>query len=86
MANSLQARKRARQAEKRRSHNAARRSMMRTHLKKVVYAIEAGDKETASAAYKAAVPVLDNAVSKGLIHKNKAARHKSRLNAHIKAM
>jgi small subunit ribosomal protein S20 len=86
VANSLQARKRARQAEKRRSQNAARRSMMRTHLKKVVYAIEAGDKETASAAYKAAVPVLDNAVSKGLIHKNKAARHKSRLNAHIKAM
>jgi len=86
VANSLQARKRARQAEKRRSHNAARRSMLRTHLKKVVYAIEAGDKETASAAYKAAVPVLDNAVSKGLIHKNKAARHKSRLNAHIKAM
>ncbi|HDK37466.1 MAG TPA: 30S ribosomal protein S20 [Thiolapillus brandeum] len=86
MANSLQARKRARQAEKRRTHNAARRSMLRTHIKKVVYAIEAGDKETASAAYKAAVPVLDNAVSKGIIHKNKAARHKSRLNAHIKAM
>jgi len=86
VANSLQARKRARQAEKRRAHNAARRSMLRTHIKKVVYAIEAGDKETASAAYKAAVPVLDNAVSKGLIHKNKAARHKSRLNAHIKAM
>jgi len=86
VANSLQARKRARQAEKRRSHNAARRSMLRTHIKKVVYAIEAGDKETASAAYKAAVPVLDNAVSKGIIHKNKAARHKSRMNAHIKAM
>jgi len=86
VANSLQARKRARQAEKRRTHNAARRSMLRTHIKKVVYAIEAGDKETASAAYKAAVPVLDNAVSKGIIHKNKAARHKSRLNAHIKAM
>ncbi|WP_456373903.1 30S ribosomal protein S20 [Thiolapillus sp.] len=86
MANSLQARKRARQAEKRRAHNASRRSMLRTHIKKVVYAIEAGDKETASAAYTAAVPVIDNAVSKGLIHKNKAARHKSRLNAHIKAM
>ncbi|WP_456446249.1 30S ribosomal protein S20 [Thiolapillus sp.] len=86
MANSLQARKRARQAEKRRAHNASRRSMLRTHIKKVVYAIEAGDKETASAAYKMAVPVIDNAVSKGLIHKNKAARHKSRLNAHIKAM
>lgn len=86
MANSLQARKRARQAEKRRSHKAARRSILRTHIKKVVYAIEAGDKEIASAAYKVAVPVLDNAVSKGLMHKNKAARHKSRLNAHIKAM
>ncbi|WP_457674261.1 30S ribosomal protein S20 [Thiolapillus sp.] len=86
MANSLQARKRARQAEKRRAHNASRRSMLRTHIKKVVYAIEAGDKETASAAYKAAVPVIDRAVNKGLIHKNKAARHKSRLNAHIKAM
>jgi len=86
VANSLQARKRARQAEKRRAHNASRRSMLRTHIKKVVYAIEAGDKETASAAYKMAVPVIDNAVSKGLIHKNKAARHKSRLNAHIKAM
>ena len=86
MANSLQARKRARQAEKRRTQNAARRSMLRTQLKKVVYAIEAGDKETASAAYKAAVPVFDDAVNKGLIHKNKAARHKSRLNAHIKAM
>ncbi len=86
MANSLQARKRARQAEKRRAHNASRRSMLRTHIKKVVYAIEAGDKEAASAAYKAAVPVIDRAVNKGLIHKNKAARHKSRLNAHIKAM
>jgi len=86
VANSLQARKRARQAEKRRAHNASRRSMLRTHIKKVVYAIEAGDKETASAAYKAAVPVIDRAVNKGLIHKNKAARHKSRLNAHIKAM
>ena len=86
MANSLQARKRARQAEKRRAHNASRRSMLRTHIKKVIYAIEAGDKESASAAYKVAVPAIDNAVSKGLIHKNKAARHKSRLNAHIKAM
>jgi small subunit ribosomal protein S20 len=86
VANSLQARKRARQAEKRRAHNASRRSMLRTHIKKVIYAIEAGDKETASAAYTAAVPVIDNAVSKGLIHRNKAARHKSRLNAHIKAM
>jgi len=86
VANSLQARKRARQAEKRRKHNAGRRSMLRTHIKKVVYAIEAGDKETAVAAYEAAVPVIDRAANKGLIHKNKAARHKSRLNAHIRAM
>ena len=86
MANSPQARKRARQAEKRRKHNASGRSMLRTYIKKVVYAIEAGDKEAAVAAYTAAIPVIDKAVSKGLMHKNKAARHKSRLNAHIKGM
>lgn len=86
MANSPQARKRARQAETRRQHNAGRRSMLRTNLKKVVYAIEAGNKEAASEAYKAAVPVIDNAANNGIIHKNKAARHKSRLNAQIKAM
>jgi small subunit ribosomal protein S20 len=86
VANSPQARKRARQAEKRRQHNAGRGSMLRTKIKKVVYAIETGDKETASAAYKEAVPVIDNAAANGMIHKNKAARHKSRLNAHIKAM
>ncbi len=86
MANSPQARKRARQAENRRQHNASRGSMLRSQIKKVVSAIEAGDKESASAAYKAATPVIDNAVGNGLIHKNKAARHKSRLNAHIKAM
>lgn len=86
MANSAQARKRVRQAEKARSHNASRRSMMRTHLKKVVYAINAGDKEAATVAYQAAVPVIDRMANKGLIHANKAARHKSRLNAQIKAM
>ena len=86
MANSPQARKRARQAETRRRHNASRRSMLRTNIKKVVYAIAAGDKEAASDAYKAAVPVIDSAANHGLIHKNKAARHKSRLNAQIKAL
>ena len=86
MANSAQARKRVRQAEKARRHNASRRSMMRTQLKKVVYAIDAGDKEAATVAYKAAVPVIDRMANKGLIHANKAARHKSRLNAQIKAM
>ncbi|PTQ90692.1 30S ribosomal protein S20 [Agitococcus lubricus] len=86
MANSAQAKKRARQNEKQRKHNASLRSMVRTYLKKVVNAIAAGDKAAASAAYTAAVPVVDRMADKGIIHKNKAARHKSRLNAHIKAM
>jgi small subunit ribosomal protein S20 len=86
VANSAQARKRAHQAEVRRQRNAGQRSMMRTYVKKVVSAIAAGDKETAAAAFTAAAPVLDRAANKGLIHKNKAARHKSRLNAQIRAM
>ena len=86
MANSAQARKRARQADKRRSRNMAQRSEMRTHIKKVAKQIAAGDKEGATAAFTAAVPVIDGAVNKGLIHKNKAARHKSRLNVQIKAL
>lgn len=86
MANSTQARKRARQAEKCRQHNASFRSTMRTSMKKVVKLIKVGDKPAAADAYRAAVPVIDRAAGKGLIHKNKAARHKSRLNAHIKAM
>ncbi len=86
MANSAGSKKRARQAENRRQHNASLRSMTRTYLKKVLSAIEAGDKEAAQAAYTAATPVLDSAVSKGIFHKNKVARHKSRLNAQIKAL
>lgn len=86
MANSAQARKRARQAEKRRQQNASFRSTMRTSMKKVVKLIKTGDKEAAAAAYKEAVPAIDSAAGKGLMHQNKAARHKSRLNAHIKAM
>ncbi len=86
MANIASAKKRARQAEKRRQHNQARRSMLRTYIKKVVRAIEAGDKAQAEAAYKAAVPIIDSMAGKGLIHKNKAARHKSRLNQHLRAM
>ena len=86
MANSPQAKKRARQAETHRVRNAGMRSMMRTHVKKIVYAIEAGDKTAAQDAYKAAVPVLDSMARKGMVHKNKAARHKSRLNAQILAM
>ncbi|MCB1787379.1 MAG: 30S ribosomal protein S20 [Gammaproteobacteria bacterium] len=86
MANSAQALKRARQAEKHRQHNAGRRSMMRTQVKKVLKAIESGDKSAATEAYKAAAPLLDSLATKGLIHKNKAARHKSRLNAKIRAL
>jgi small subunit ribosomal protein S20 len=86
VANTPQAKKRARQNEKARKHNASLRSMGRTYLKKVVNAIEAGDAEAAKAAYAAAVPVLDRIADKGLIHKNKAARHKSRLNTKIKAL
>jgi small subunit ribosomal protein S20 len=86
LANSAQAAKRARQAEKRRQHNAGRRSMMRTEIKKVVQAIEAGDKSAAESAFKTAAPILDSLATKGLIHKNKAARHKSRLNAKIRAL
>jgi small subunit ribosomal protein S20 len=86
VANSAQARKRARQAEVRRERNASQRSRLRTHIKNVVKALDAGDAENASAAYKAALPVIDAAATKGLIHKNKAARHKSRLNARLKAM
>ena len=86
MANSRQARKRARQGEARRQHNAALRSRMRTFIKKVVNACDAGDRDAAQAAYKEAVPVIDSMINKGLVTKNKAARHKSRLNARIKAL
>ncbi|GMG88599.1 30S ribosomal protein S20 [Biformimicrobium ophioploci] len=86
MANSPQAKKRARQNEKRRNHNASLRSMVRTYIKKVVAAIDAGNADNAKAAYAEAVPVIDRMADKGIIHKNKAARHKSRLNAKIKAM
>ena len=86
MANSAQAKKRARQNDKARVHNASLRSMVRTYIKKVVNAIAAGDKTIAQTAYTAAVPVIDRMADKGIIHKNKAARHKSRLNGHIKAL
>lgn len=86
MANSIQARKRVRQAEKHRRHNTPLRSTMRTAMKKVIRLIQAGDKQAAAEAFKAAVSVIDSAAGKGLIHRNKAARHKRRLNTHIKAM
>lgn len=86
MANSPQAKKRAVQNEKSRKHNASLRSMARTYIKKVIGAIESGDKEAASAAYATAVPIIDSIADKGIMHKNKAARHKSRLNKQIKSL
>lgn len=86
MANSPQARKRARQAEKRRTHNASLRSLVRTVIKKVYTAVQTGDPGAAKTAYENAVPVIDRMADKGIIHKNKAARHKSRLSAQVKAL
>lgn len=86
MANSPQARKRARQSEKRRTHNASQRSMVRTYIKRVQSAIASGDYEAASSAYVEAKPVIDRMADRGIMHKNKAARHKSRLNSAVNAL
>jgi len=86
LANIASPKKRAIQSEKHRAHNASLRSRLRTFIKKVILAVEAGDVEQAQAAYRAAVPIIDSSVNKGLIHKNKAARSKSRLNARVKAL
>ncbi|MDD5274910.1 MAG: 30S ribosomal protein S20 [Methylovulum sp.] len=86
MANTAQAKKRAKQAEKSRIRNAGQRSNLRTFIKKVLAAVREGDKEKAQAAFKTAMPIIDSAVSKGIIHKNKAARSKSRLNSKVKAI
>ena len=84
MANSSSARKRARKSERSRQHNAAQRSYVRTMIKRVVNALKAGNKAEAEVAYKAAVPAIDRSVSKGVMHRNKADRHKSRLGQHIR--
>jgi small subunit ribosomal protein S20 len=84
LANSAQAKKRARQAEKHRQHNVHIRSTMRTAIKKILAAIEAKDKDLATSAYKIAMPMIDRSARKGIIHANKAARYKHRLNNHIR--
>lgn len=84
MANSAQARKRARQAVKQRAHNASLRSSLRTAVKRVQKAIVAGDKTAAQSIYQQSVAVIDRIADKKIIHKNKAARHKSRLSSQIK--
>jgi small subunit ribosomal protein S20 len=86
LANIASAKKRARQSEERRAHNAAMRSRLRTFIKKVILAVQSGDVAKAQQAYREAVPVIDSSVNKGLIHRNKAARGKSRLNARVKAL
>lgn len=84
MANIKSAGKRARQSERRRQHNIALKSRMRTAIKKVATAINKGNAEVATTEYRAAVPQIDKMADKGLIHRNKASRHKSRLNKAIK--
>ena len=86
MANSAGSRKRARQAVKRNKHNSQIRAKVRTFVKKVAYAVAAGDKKEAANGFTAMQKNLDQAVSKGLIHKNQAARKKSRLSAQIKSL
>lgn len=86
MANIKSAEKRAKQTIKRRAANVATRSRLRTAIKSVVHAVETGDKADAAAKLKAAVPVIDSMVNKGIIHRNKASRHKSQLNTRVKEM
>jgi small subunit ribosomal protein S20 len=86
LANIKSAQKRARQNVMRREHNVAQRSSLRTAIKKVVKAIESGKRDEAEARYREAVPVIDRLTDKGIIHANKAARHKSRLNKRVRAL
>jgi small subunit ribosomal protein S20 len=86
VANIKSAEKRARQTVKRRARNVAARSKLRTAIKGVVNAVAAGNKDEAVASLKAATPVIDSAVTKGLIHRNKASRHKRELNARVKEL
>ncbi len=86
VANTKSAEKAARQAEKHRTRNVALRSRMRTAVRNVTAAVAAGNKAAAEASYRAAVPVIDALVNKQIIHRNKAARHKSHLAARVRAM
>jgi len=86
LANIKSAQKRARQNVKRREHNVAQRSSLRTAIKKVVKAVESGKRDEAEARYREAVPVIDRMTDKGIIHANKAARHKSRLNKRVRSL
>ena len=86
MANTAQARKLARQSVALNKHNSSLRSMLRTAIKRVRTAIETGDKSAAADILQKATSVIDRVADKNIIHKNKAARHKSRLSAAVKAL
>ena len=86
MANTAQARKRARQVPARRARSVALASRYRTHVKAVLKAAAGGDREQAAAAFRRAMAVIDSAATRGLIHRNKAARQKSRLNARVRGL
>ena len=86
MANTVQAKKRARQSISRRDHNFSLRTEFRTAVKKVLKAISGGDKSVAQNEFKSTQSTIDKIARKGIVHKNKAARHKSRLSAKVKAM
>ena len=86
VANIQSAKKRARQNVKRRIHNTAMRSRVRTAVKKVLKAVQAGDRDAAAASIKAAVPEIDRMANKRVIRKNRAAHYKSQLNAKLRAM
>ena len=86
MANTAQARKRARQNDKQRAHNASLKSSFRTAIKKIMKAVLSGDKKVAKETFDSNVTIIDRIADKKIVHKNKAARHKSRLNAAIKAL
>jgi small subunit ribosomal protein S20 len=86
LANIQSAKKRARQAIKRRAHNVTLRSRVRSAIRKVVKAVEAGDKEAAKASFAAVVPEIDRMANKGILEKNRAAHYKSQLNAKLRAM
>lgn len=86
MANSPQSKKRARQSDARYAVNKARRSRIRTYLRKVEEALASGDQAVAAEALRAAQPELARGVTKGVVHKNTAARKMSRLASRVKAL
>ena len=86
MANTKSAEKAARQSTVHRARNDAMRSRLRSAIRKANSALKAGKKDEATAALASATPVIDSMVNKGIIHRNKAARHKSRLTKQISAL